>query len=143
MQDEALVILIVEDNHPMRRILRRFLYHLEYENVFEAEDGNSALDILRTQRIDIIIADLNIPKPNGLELLRWTRSNETTRNVPFLMVTGESQERIVRKVLEMGANGYILKPLTLAILKSKLDKILSRIGNPLGPKNGSNIDQRR
>lgn len=123
--NEDLAILLVEDNRVVLRIYTKFLTGLGFHNIIGAEDGNAALEILKSRHVDVILADIQIPEPNGLKLLEWVRANETTKDVPFLMVTGESQEAIVRKVMEMGANCYIIKPLTLATLKKKLERILS------------------
>lgn len=122
---EKLDVLVVEDNRTARRVLTAFLTRLGFQNILEAEDGGSALAILEAGHVDLVIADLQIPGPNGMQLLKWVRDHERTRDVPFLMLTAESQVHVIREAAMLGVNGYLIKPLSLSMLASKLSGVLS------------------
>lgn len=130
---EDLVVLVIEDNRPLRRIIQHFLSNMKFRSIVEAETGDLALGILKTHHVDLIIADINIPAPNGIQLLRWVRENEATRDVPFLIISGESQEHIIRRVMELGATAYLMKPLSFQTVKSKLERILLRMADHPSP----------
>lgn len=121
-----LTVLIVDDFATMRRIIRNILRDLEFKKILEAEDGTAAVDILKTQKVDVIISDWNMPKMNGLELLKWVRSNEDTKDIPFLMVTAEAQKENVIEAVKAKVSNYIVKPFTAQTLAEKLEKILPK-----------------
>jgi two-component system chemotaxis response regulator CheY len=121
---ENYTALVVDDFSTMRRIVRNILRDLEFKNILEAEDGDAAVTILKTQKVDIIISDWNMPKMTGLELLKWVRSNEKTAAMPFLMVTAESQKENIIEAVKAKVSNYVVKPFTAATLAEKLEKIL-------------------
>jgi len=121
---ENLTALVVDDFSTMRRIVRNILRDLQFKNILEAEDGEAAVTILKTQKVDIIVSDWNMPKMTGLDLLKWVRSNEKTSGLPFLMVTAESQKENIIEAVKAKVSNYIVKPFTAATLAEKLEKIL-------------------
>lgn len=118
-------ILIVDDFSTMRRIIKNILKQLGYSNIIEADDGSSALTLLKKDKIDFIVSDWNMPKMSGLDLLKVIRSDEKLKSIPFLMVTAEAQKEQIMKALQEGVDNYIVKPFTAEILKEKIDKIFS------------------
>jgi len=118
-------ILIVDDFSTMRRIIKNILKQLGYSNIIEADDGSSALTLLKKDKIDFIVSDWNMPKMSGLDLLKVIRSDEKLKSIPFLMVTAEAQKEKIMKALQEGVDNYIVKPFTAEILKEKIDKIFS------------------
>jgi two-component system chemotaxis response regulator CheY len=119
-------ILIVDDFPTMRKIVRQVLRQLGFVNVYEAEDGEGALELLRTNpEIQFVISDWNMPKMNGIELLRAVRSDDTIRKIPFLMVTAEADKDCIVEAVKSGVNGYIVKPFNAATLKDKMEKIFA------------------
>ncbi len=116
--------MIVDDFSTMRRIMRNILRGLEFRNILEAEDGAAAVRILETQPVDLVISDWNMPKMTGLDLLRHLRGDEKTKDLPFLMVTAETQKESVVEAVKARVSNYILKPFTAATLAEKLSKIL-------------------
>jgi two-component system chemotaxis response regulator CheY len=118
-------ILIVDDFSTMRRIIKNILKQLGYSNIIEADDGSSALTLLKKDKIDFIVSDWNMPKMSGLDLIKVIRSDEKLKSIPFLMVTAEAQKEQVMKALQEGVDNYIVKPFTAEILKEKIDKIFS------------------
>lgn len=121
-----LTVLVVDDFATMRRIIRNILRDLEFKKILEAEDGTAAVDILKTQKVDLIISDWNMPKMTGLELLKWVRSNEDTKDIPFLMVTAEAQKENVIEAVKAKVSNYIVKPFTAQTLAEKLEKIIPK-----------------
>ncbi len=124
MSYENLTALVVDDFSTMRRIVRNILRDLEFKNIIEAEDGDAAVNILKTQKVDLIVSDWNMPKMTGLDLLKWVRGNERTANMPFLMVTAESQKENIIEAVKAKVSNYVVKPFTAATLAEKLEKIL-------------------
>jgi two-component system, chemotaxis family, chemotaxis protein CheY len=119
-----LKFLVVDDFSTMRRIVKNLLSDLGYQNVVEADDGNTALPILQQGDIDCLITDWNMPGMHGLELLKAVRSDAKLAKLPVLMLTAEAKREQIVEAAQAGVNGYVIKPFTAEILKEKLDKIL-------------------
>ena len=124
--DYELNILIVDDVSTMRRIIQNLLRDLGFNNTQEAVDGKSALPILQSGNIDLLITDWNMPGMTGIELLRTVRADEKLADLPVLMVTAESNRGQIIEAAQAGVNGYIVKPFTAVTLKEKIDKIFER-----------------
>ena len=125
--DKNMKILIVDDFSTMRRIVKNLLGELGVSNTVEADDGNSALPILKQGGIDFLVTDWNMPGMTGLDLLKNIRADEKLKTLPVLMVTAESKREQIIEAAQAGVNGYIVKPFTAATLREKIDKIFERI----------------
>jgi len=119
-------ILIVDDFSTMRRIIKNLLRDLGFTNLTEADDGNSALPLLKNGNFDFLITDWNMPGMSGLELLRQVRAEERLARLPVLMVTAEAKREQIIEAAKAGVNGYVVKPFTGAALKEKIEKIFER-----------------
>lgn len=119
--------LIVDDSSVMRKIVERALRQtgLALTNVFEASSGVEALEVLRRQRVDLILSDINMPNMDGLEFLRQLRAQNLAPDVPVVMITTESSEEHVREAIVAGAQSYIRKPFTAEQVK---ERVLPLIG---------------
>lgn len=126
--DKNMKILVVDDFSTMRRIIRNLLRELGFENVSEADDGNTALPMLRRGGFDFLITDWNMPGMTGLELLEGVRSDPELATLPVLMVTAEAKREQIIAAAQAGVNGYIVKPFTAITLKEKIQKIFERVG---------------
>ncbi|SPF43734.1 chemotaxis regulator transmitting signal to flagellar motor component [Syntrophobacter sp. SbD1] len=126
MAYKNLTVLVVDDFVTMRRIVRKILRDLDFENIIEAEDGTAALEVLKTTKIDLIVSDWNMPKMTGLELLKEVRANDKIKDTPFLMVTAEAQKENIVEAVKARVSNYIVKPFTAATLEEKLAKIVPR-----------------
>ncbi len=126
--DKNLRILIVDDFSTMRRIVKNLLNDLGFMNTAEAEDGHSALALLRAQPFDFVVTDWNMPGMTGIELLRAIRADAKLAKLPVLMVTAEAKREQIVEAAQSGVNGYIIKPFTAETLKDKLGKIFERMG---------------
>jgi two-component system chemotaxis response regulator CheY len=123
MADLKMKILIVDDFSTMRRIIKNILRQLGYENIYEADDGTTALNVLQSEKIQFIISDWNMPTMSGIELLKKVRASEAWKDLPFLMVTAEGQKENVIEAVRNKVSNYIVKPFTAETLKEKIDKI--------------------
>jgi two-component system chemotaxis response regulator CheY len=121
----ALRFLVVDDFSTMRRIVKNFLNDLGYNNVQEADDGNTALPILKAGQIDFLITDWNMPGMPGLELLKLVRGDPALAKLPVLLLTAEAKREQIVEAAQAGVNGYVVKPFTAQTLKEKIEKILS------------------
>ncbi len=117
--DKSAAILIVDDYLLIRTAVRGVLSELGFINVFQAENGKSAQDLMRKQAIDIVIGDWSMPVMSGLELLEWMRGEERLSRVPFMMLTAEANPASVRTALQAGVNAYMIKPFTVHSFASK------------------------
>ncbi len=122
-------ILVVDDFSTMRRIVRNLLVELGFSNqlIQEADDGASAMVMLKSQPFDMVVTDWNMPNMTGIELLRAIRAEAALKGMPVLMVTAENNRDQIIAAAQAGVNGYIVKPFTAVTLKEKLTKIFERI----------------
>jgi two-component system, chemotaxis family, chemotaxis protein CheY len=128
--DTEMKILVVDDFSTMRRIIKNLLRDLGFNNTSEADDGLTALPMLKTGKFDLLVTDWNMPGMQGIDLLKAVRAeeDEQLKNIPVLMVTAEQKKEQIIEAAQAGVNGYIVKPFTALILKEKLEKIFARIG---------------
>ncbi len=124
--DLDMKVLVVDDFATMRRIIKDVLKQIGFTNIAEADDGTTALAVLKKQKIDFILADWNMPKMSGLELLKAVRGDASLKDTPFLMVTAEAQKEKVLQAVQVGVTNYIVKPFTADTFKEKLTKILDK-----------------
>ena len=122
--------LVVDDFSTMRRIIRGLLKEMGCNNVDEAEDGAVALNMLKNQRHDFVVSDINMPNMNGFDLLKAIKADVTLKHVPVLMVTAEARKEDIVLAAQSGAAGYIVKPFTKATLEEKVQKILQKLATP-------------
>jgi len=125
--NKAMKVLIVDDFPTMRRIVKNLLKDLGLENVDEAEDGMDAFSKLQGGGFDLVISDWNMPNKDGLTLLKEIRADATLSKIPVLMVTAEAKKENIVAAAQAGANGYIVKPFTAAVLEEKLNKVFSKL----------------
>ncbi len=125
MPDQNMKILAVDDFSTMRRIVRNILRQLGYSNILEADDGTSALEQLKHDKVDFIITDWNMPNMSGLDLLKAIRADSNLKDIPVLLVTAEALKENVVAAVQAGVNGYIVKPFTAETLKEKIDSIFA------------------
>lgn len=118
-------LLVVDDSSTMRRIIRNTLCRLGYEDVFEAENGIEAWDILdKNSDMGVLITDWNMPEMSGLELVKKTRADDRFSDIPIIMITTEGGKVDVITAIKAGVNNYIVKPFTPQVLKEKLEVVL-------------------
>ncbi len=118
-------ILLVEDDWKLRRITGDFLKAHGYE-VLEAEDGERALEVYYSEKVDLAILDIMLPKMDGWEVCREIRIENT--ELPVIMLTAKGEEEDVLKGYELEADEYITKPVSLKVLMAKVKALLRRNG---------------
>jgi two-component system chemotaxis response regulator CheY len=125
--DKNMKILIVDDFSTMRRIIKNLLRDLGFTNTQEADDGSSALPLLKGTDFDFLITDWNMPGMTGIELLKAVRADDKLKSLPVLMVTAEAKREQIIEAAQAGVNGYVVKPFTAQALKEKIEKIFERV----------------
>ncbi len=127
MYDLKIKILIVDDMLTMRKIVTRACRDIGFTNILEASDGQKAWELLGSSEhsVDLIISDWNMPNCTGLDLLKRVRGDGRFKNLPFLLLTSESEGNQVSDAVKAGVDVYMIKPFTAEILKAKLEEIHS------------------
>jgi CheY-like chemotaxis protein len=123
--DRTKTYLVVDDFEAMRQITANQLKTLGAEKIVMAKDGVEALKVLRSQHIDVILSDWNMPVMSGLELLKAVRDNEKLRHLPFLMITAEAERPRVEQAVASGVTALVLKPYAPSQLLERIDKALN------------------
>lgn len=116
--------LVVDDSVTMRRIIVNSLQRIGYNETVEAGDGQEALGMFDAS-IQFVITDWNMPNMTGIDFARALRARGDGKAVPILMVTTRSMREDILAAVEAGVNNYILKPFTPAVLKEKIDQVMS------------------
>jgi two-component system, chemotaxis family, chemotaxis protein CheY len=119
--------LVVDDFSTMRRIVKGLLKEIGYHHADEAEDGAVALNMLKNNRYDFVVSDINMPNMTGFDLLQAIKSDPNLKSLPVLMVTAEARKEDILLAAQIGAAGYIVKPFTKATLEDKVLKIMQKI----------------
>lgn len=122
---EDLWVLIVDDSKMSRRYLARILTSLGVMNYREAKDGAEALQILKSQRFDLVITDFNMPNIDGLELVQHIRQYSDQPTVPVLVVTSEQDDTPLAPFEKQGVTAICRKPLSYHSLKQLLHHLIS------------------
>src|SRR5271166_5046139 len=122
-------VLVVDDSAAIRKILQRVLRQtgIAIRTIHEAGDGQQALEVLKAQRIDLVLTDINMPVMDGLQLLATIKSTPSWKPIPVVMITTEGGEAKVSEAVKLGAAGYVRKPFTADQIKEKLTGLLEPI----------------
>lgn len=127
MNENKIKVLIVDDYASIRKVIRNLLKQSGYKDIVEAEDGVMALRTLKSQKIDIVVSDWNMPNMSGLELLKTVRADPDLAKMPFLMITAEALHDNVVAAVKAGVSNYIVKPFTAEILHEKIKRIMDNL----------------
>ncbi len=121
--DLKMKILVVDDHESMRRIEKQILNDLGYPNVDMADDGTTALDMLKAGNYDFVITDWNMPQMEGIDLLKSIRADDRIGKTPVLLVTAESKKERIVEAAQAGVNDYVVKPFNADTLSAKISRI--------------------
>ena len=121
-------ILVVDDMSTMRKIIKNMLGQIGFTNITEADDGATAWPLMEKATADgipyeFIVSDWNMPQMSGLDLLKKVRATPGLEKLPFLMITAEAEQGNVVIAVKAGVSNFIVKPISPAVLKEKIDKI--------------------
>jgi two-component system chemotaxis response regulator CheY len=127
---KQLKILLVDDFEMIRSLLKQALKQLGYSDLTEAVDGVDALDKIGKAQssgvpFDLVFLDWNMPKMTGIEVVQKCKSDEILKNLPFIMITAEREQKSVVTALKAGVADYVIKPFSPRQLASKIERILA------------------
>ncbi len=123
----SISVLIVDDQFSMRSLVRNGLQQVGFVDIREAGDGEDALRALIARPVQLVVSDYNMPKLDGLGLLRAIRSHPPLAKTAFIMLTGRADRELVQKAVQFGVNNYVVKPFTVATLKDRIEAVFGRL----------------
>jgi len=126
-QANALKVLVVDDQMTMRALVRAGLQQIGVQHITEAVDGEDALRSAVEKPVHLILSDYNMPKLDGLGLLRAIRSHAPTSKTAFIMLTGRADSDLVKRAAQFGVNNYLVKPFTVQGLRGKIEQVFGAL----------------
>ena len=125
----ATKVLVVDDEHYMRKVVRTMLITLGVRTIYEAADGATGLEAIRTMQPDVVILDWQMPGLDGPGFVRMVRSPDTFPfpDIPIIMLTGHGERSRVIEAVQIGVNEFLLKPVSS---KALLDRIKAVVLHP-------------
>lgn len=124
---DQLRVLIVDDTSTSRMLMRDCLQELGVKNISFAGDGEQALQFMQTTPAHLIISDFNMPKMDGIGLLKAIRAHAALKKVPFIMLTGKSDAALLETAIKLGVNNYLTKPFTTQSLQKAIEAIFGKL----------------
>jgi len=122
----AFCILVVDDSRTLRRILIRELNSLGFQNILEAADGIEAIDTVKSNKIDLMLLDMEMPELDGLGVLSQLKADETYKSLPIIVISGAEQFEKTIKCIEIGAEDYLPKPFDPILLRARIFSSLEK-----------------
>jgi two-component system, chemotaxis family, chemotaxis protein CheY len=126
--DTNIKVLVVDDYALTRDMVKSILRQLGFQNIQNivgVEDGVLALQVIREEKVGLVICDWNMPRLSGLAVLREVRSRERDKDLPFLMLTAEAYRENVVEAMKAGVSDYVVKPFTSSALADKIAHVLA------------------
>ncbi len=122
-----LSVIVVDDQLTMRSLVRASLQQIGVGDVREYPSGSEALQHLQSRPSHIVISDYNMPGMDGLQFLTAIRSQSELKSTVFILLTGRADKELVIRAVKLGANNYVVKPFTAAILKQKIEQVVGAL----------------
>jgi type IV pilus assembly protein PilB len=119
--------VLVTDDEPITRMLVKLLLEKQQYEVLEATNGRDAVEIASRERPDLLLIDLNMPEMDGYEAISRLRRDLSLAMMPILVLTGEEGPAVERRVLQLGADDYIVKPFDPEVLLSRVNAVFRRL----------------
>lgn len=123
---DQLHIMVVDDMSTSRGLIIQALEAMGIKNIHHAANGQEALTKFMQRPVHLVLSDYNMPEMDGLQLLHKLRSDQRTRGVGFVLITGRADKEIIDKGRALGMNNFIKKPFTPVDLKSCLEAVVGR-----------------
>ncbi|MCS6961658.1 MAG: response regulator [Deltaproteobacteria bacterium] len=117
-------VLVADDFSTMRKIIKNSLQTMGFTTIIEAQDGVEAWEKLEKEPVILIISDWNMPRMQGIDLLKKVKQDPKYAQIPFIMVTAEGQKECVIEAIKSGVNNYVVKPFTTEVLEQKIQQVL-------------------
>ena len=124
--DTSVNVLVVEDNPNLRKVLVNIVKKIGFADVKEAEDGQEAWETLEAEKIGLVLADWNMPRMSGLELLQKMRDTNKVSNIPFLMITASDTKQSILEAGKKGVDAYIIKPFSVNTISENIEEAMSK-----------------
>ena len=120
-------ILIVDDSLTARTFIARTLEisGVPYSQIFQARNGQEGLDLLKSEWIDVVFADINMPVMNGVEMVRQMRGIDVLKSVPVVVVSTDRSAQRMDELKAAGVQAYLTKPITPEQLKDTIEQLLA------------------
>ena len=117
-------VLIADDSPVMRSFIRRVieLSGFDLSECFEASNGEEAIELLRSEWVDAILTDINMPVLDGEELLRRLSADDVLRSIPAIVISTDATRNRIDRLLALGARGYVTKPILPETLRAELER---------------------
>jgi class 3 adenylate cyclase len=125
MSDSAASILVVEDNEVHRATLKKLLGR-QGHRVTSAENGRRGLDLIRSERFDMVLLDIVMPEMDGFQVLKDIKSDPLLRHIPVVVITALDDIESAVQCIEMGAEDYLTKPFDSVVLRARINSGLSK-----------------
>ena len=126
MNPAEAALLVVDDNEDNRYTLTRRLKREGYTNLTTANDGKQALQLLRSQKFDLMLLDIMMPEVNGYEVLEQLKADADLRHVPVIMISAVGEVESVVRCIELGAEDYLPKPFDATLLRARVGASLEK-----------------
>jgi two-component system, chemotaxis family, chemotaxis protein CheY len=123
----SLSVLVVDDQMTIRSLVRSGLQQIGISNIEEAADGEQGLRNLIARPVSLVITDFNMPKLDGLGLLRAVRAHPPISKTAVIMLTGRADKELVQRAVQFGVNNYLVKPFTVGTLKDKIEAVVGAL----------------
>lgn len=124
---QHLKVLVVDDTTTSRMLISGALQEMGIRQITLAADGEQALKVMMSTPAHLVISDFNMPKLDGMGLLKALRSYAPTRKTPFIILTGKGDRALVQRAAELGVNNYLTKPFTTASLKQAIEAVIGQL----------------
>ncbi|MCD6392548.1 MAG: response regulator [Planctomycetes bacterium] len=122
----AFTILIVDDSATMRSVIKRTVQMADMSvgKFLDAPGGQQALDILQQQQVNLVLADINMPGMNGIEMIERMHADESTRAIPVVVISTEASTTRIKQLQEKGVVGYVHKPFTPETIRDVIYEVI-------------------
>lgn len=120
---ERIRVMIVDDQVTSRLLLTEAMQQLGFRHINVAKDGVEALETLIREPHQLVVSDFNMPRMDGLALLKAVRENSLTKKTAFIILTAQGDRALVQKAAALGANNVLAKPFTLEKMRASLEAV--------------------
>jgi two-component system, chemotaxis family, chemotaxis protein CheY len=119
-------ILLVDDSATMRGVIKKTIQMAKMPNIkiLEAGNGREALDLMQQQKVNLVLADINMPEMNGVEMIEHMYDGQETRSIPVIVVSTESNQTRLDTLKTKGVVGYVHKPFTPEMIRDAIYDII-------------------
>lgn len=127
---DDLSVLVIDDSKFIRDTVRRILRSIGVSKIRMAPNGMVGLKMVSEDQFDVVLCDLSMEPINGMRFVEFLRKHENAklRDLPVIILTMHNEQEIVKKAIEQGINGYLLKPVSIKSIKERIEQVLSGDG---------------